>query len=515
MTNLKIKAISQTINKKNSCYLFFVIVLFVLLQIIPIYTFMPGTDDGFYAVLARSLVYKQNFSASLYLKDYGFDKYSFYIFPTISAIQAIWANLFGFGLEVLRFMTLFVSGLSLITFFKSLEQVQGKNKQALFWQLIIISSLAFSLTYMRISRTIRPEVFLFLFLNLTFFFYLKAKNNQRYLLPAALTSVLGVFCHTLGFLIAIDLVLLFFMTQRNLKGFINLVYGALIGLVLIGIYFALTDVGYFFKQSQFISYTYDLRGLKYDIWSQVTNWWNYFFSYYGGHRVFELIPYALFVSLLYITKLDRLKKSLLFAILINLVVLISIYPNKFPDYTFTFIYPYVLFFIYLVVPSLKCLNKYFGFVLVGLILLNGMSALYNVKRGLEYGPYSEFKTQIRTLITHEHKISENTVLLGNAQFLFSFPEAQLYDIQIIRDYMELKGIHTLDEIMNQLQVNYIIVDDSFKFLPQIWPLWPAFGPQDKVDNLLKSSKLFGSVRWGGKEYSIYQYSHAQTEFRNK
>lgn len=515
MTNLEIKAISRTLNKKNSYCLFFVLALFVLLQIIPIYSFMPGTDDGFYAVLARSLVYKQNFSASLYLKDYGFDKYSFYIFPTISSIQAIWACFFGFGLQILRFMALFVSGLSLITFFKSLEQVHGKNKQTLFWQLIIISSLAFSLTYMRISRTIRPEVFLFLFLNLTFFFYLKAKSNQRYLLLAALTSVLGVFCHTLGFLIAVDLALLFFMTRRTFKGFISLVYGVLIGLVLIGIYFALTDVGYFLKQSQFISYTYNLRGLKYDIWSQITNWWNYFLSYYGGHRIFELIPYALLVSLLFITKLDRFKKSLLFAILINLVVLISIYPNKFPDYTFTFVYPYVLFFIYLAVPNLKRFKKYVGFVLLGLVLLNGMSAVYNIKRGLEYGPYSEFKNQIRTLITHEHKITENTVLLGNAQFLFSFPEAQLYDIQIIRDYMELKGVRALDEILNQLQVNYLIVDDSFKFLPQIWPLWPAFGPQDKVDTLLKSLKFLGSVRWGGKEYSIYQHSPSQTKVKNK
>ena len=187
-----------------------------------------------------------------------------------------------------------------------------------------------------------------------------------------------------------------------------------------------------------------------------------------------------------------------------------IYPNKFIDYSLIFTLPYLFILSGQFLSKIlegdvqsKMKKRFLGLLMVALYVIFNLGAgIFNTYRGMQFGFFTDFRRALRQFIPERDK--DKLCLLGNAQYLYSFPESRLLEVEVLRDMVEFGKSSSWREALRTIRPHYIIVDDYFMGLGDGWPLWPAFTDRATIANFLqKKAHPLGSVEWANRSITVY------------
>ena len=244
---------------KPKHFIVIVIAIYVLLQIGPGLTFLPGTDEGYYSNPLRNFIYEGNIGSSVSYSYLGFDRYCYYVFPAFLFLELLTAPL-GYHLYSLRLLMLGVSIGFLLSLYAFSKTWFESNKVA----LITLCVGILDLSLLRIGRTIRPEILVLFFLCISLYFCsrgLKAQNKKIIFLSGLLAG-LGLASHPIGIMIGINCLILLFCGRKIFplrQSFFSFSAGFLVIIVFMSIFYVSTDLNIFFTQMKYMNYNYAAR----------------------------------------------------------------------------------------------------------------------------------------------------------------------------------------------------------------------------------------------------------------
>jgi len=160
-------------------------------------------DEAIYLDTARTLSQTGRLATNIFGGAIpGLEQHAHWYPPSYFHLLAFWTNIFGQGIESIRFLSLLLSFFSLIIFFFIVKILFADERLALLGTVILASDFSFS----RASRVARMDMFSFFLITLSLLLFfiaekqkLSRKKNLFYLFTGIVCG-LAVATHPLGFI---------------------------------------------------------------------------------------------------------------------------------------------------------------------------------------------------------------------------------------------------------------------------------------------------------------------------
>lgn len=430
---------SRLLKNKSSVFLFLFLIAFVCLYLFK-FTNIPfvRVDESWLTQASYTLASKGFFGSEMLTGLFGAEKSCHINPPFYYLLLALVFKVFGFGLLQGRLLSLILSFIGIIVFYKILEKVNNANSRTTIWLSVFL--LLSTPLFFIFSKTIRPEASVFLFTLISYYGLLNL-NSKKWVIISGIAACLSLMSNVSGsFMFLYGVIVLLIKNKENLKYYL--------------IAFFITASPYF-------------------LW--IANNWNDFYGqvvFMRGNEVDSLATKIFFLSQ-FLLDFPKVTITLVYLII---MITIGFFANKERvfnrDYLIWYLLPIICFFVQqvitthpgsmytMVVLPFIYLNiiyfrnvKYIQLISVVLIIVNLGGITMYIHKYLEYD-YKKYSDKIVSVIPKGSKVLGPISLYIGLSNEFSFISYPAITIPSQKD---------LEEVVSKYNLEYIIIDECFDY----------------------------------------------------